>query len=164
MGKIYDDYVNFKQAVEHFCAAVSFAGEADNQKLQTKALSDLTVIHANRYDRENTLLFADLTDIVAYETNSDSVIGFAASKNAKCCEKINDKAKALQYYGISSSAYSSAMDYENLAKNYNRAADIMLGYGNKAKAKKLLSKAFLALQNCDNPELKQEVVSKITSM
>lgn len=164
MGKIYDEFVKFEPAVDHYVAAVSFAGEADNLKLQTKALSDLTVMHANRYDKQNTLMFANMTDIVSYETESDEVVAFAASRNAQSCEKINEKSKALNYYGISSQAYSSAGDYENLAKNYNKAADLMLGYGNKAKAKKLLSKAFIALQSCDNPELKQEVVSKITSM
>ena len=40
----------------------------------------------------------------------------------------------------------------------------MLGYGNKAKAKKLLSKAFLAIQNCDGSDLKQEIIAKITSI
>lgn len=164
MGKIYDEFVKFEPAVNHYVAAASFAGEADNQKLQTRALSDLTVMHANRYDKDNTLLFADLTDIVAYETNSDSVIAFAASRNAKCCEKINDKAKALQYYGISASACNADGDYENLARNYKKAAEIMLGYGNSAKAKKLLSKAYLAIQNCNSSDLKQEIVSTLTSI
>ena len=164
MGKIYDEFVKFEPAVNHYVAAASFAGEADNQKLQTRALSDLTVMHANRYDKDNTLLFADLTDIVAYETNSDSVIAFAASRNAKCCEKINDKAKALQYYGISASACNADGDYENLARNYKKAAEIMLGYGNRAKAKKLLSKAYLAIQNCNSSDLKQEIVSTLTSI
>ena len=70
-------------------------------------------MHANRYDKDNTLLFADLTDIVAYETNSDSVIAFAASRNAKCCEKINDKAFIKIYTEVGETP-SVHTDYKEL--------------------------------------------------
>lgn len=164
MGKIYDDYVKFEPAVDHYCAAVSFAGEADNLKLQTQALSDLTQIHTSRYDKENAFMFMDMSNVIAEETGNNKIKGITLSKNAKCCEKLNEKAKALSFYGKSAEAFSQNNNYENLAKNYKSAADIMIGYGNKAKAKKLLSKAYIALQNCDNPELKQEVVTLITSV
>lgn len=164
MGKIYDDFVKFEPAVNHYCAAVSFAGEADNLKLQTKALSDLTQVHANRYDKENTYMFMDMANTMAEETDSAKLKGMTLAQSAKCCEKLNDKARALELYGKSAGSFSSCDDYENLAKDYVSAADIMIGYGNKAKAKKLLSKAYVAVQNCDNPELKQEIVTQITSL
>ena len=77
---------------------------------------------------------------------------------------MNEKARALEYYGKSAELFAGENYYSGLANDYSKAADIMLQYGNKAKAKKLLSKAFIALQKCNNPELKQEVVEKITSM
>ncbi|MGM9993404.1 MAG: hypothetical protein ACI37R_01595 [Candidatus Avigastranaerophilus sp.] len=164
MGKIYDDYVNFEPAVDHYCAAVSFAGESDNLNLQTKALSDLTKIHAARYDKENTFMFMDMTDTIAEETRSGKIKGITFASNADCCEKLNEKARALEYYGKSAQLYTQEGYYEGLAKDYSKAADIMVQYGNAAKAKKLLSKAYIAIQKCDNPELKQEIVDKITSL
>lgn len=164
MGKIYDDFVKYRPAVDHYCAAVSFAGEADNLKLQTKALSDLTQIHTDRYDKENAFMFMNMANTVADETGSKKITGITFSRSAKCCEKLNEKARALELYGKASSEFSTTHDYESLAKNYKSAADIMLGYGNKAKAKKLLAKAYIVLQEFDNPELKQEIVDRITSL
>ncbi len=164
MGKIYDDFVKFQPAVEHYCAAVSFAGEADNLKLQTKALADLTQVHTDRYDKNNAFMFMDMANTIADETGSRKLIGITYTKSAKCCEKLNEKARALELYGKASGEFNTVQDYENLAKNYKSAADIMLGFGNKAKAKKLLSKAYIALQECNNNELKQEVVARITAL
>lgn len=164
MGKIYDDFVKFQPAVDHYCAAVSFAGEADNLKLQTKALSDLTVLHADRYDKENTMMFMSMSNTIAGETNDNKTKGITLSKNARCCEKLNEKAKALELYAKASQAFNADGNYESLARNYKSAADIMSGYGNQAKAKALLSKAYIAVQKCDNPELKNEIINQITSM
>ena len=52
----------------------------------------------------------------------------------------------------------------NVQINATSTADIMLGFGNGAKAKKLLSKAFVSVQKCNNSQLKQEIVDRITSM
>ena len=164
MGKIYDDYINFEPAMSHYCAAVSFAGESDNLNLQTKALSDLTRMHAERYDKENTFLFMDMANTIARETKSDKVQGITYAVSADCCDKLNEKARALEYYAKSAQLYAGENYYEGLAKDYYKAADIMMGFGNSAKAKKLLSKAFVSVQKCDNLQLKQEIVHKITSM
>lgn len=164
MGKIYDDYVNFEPAVEHYCAAVSFAGESDNLNLQIKALSDLSKMHADRYDKENTFLFMDIVNTVAEETKNDKVIGITFASNALCCEKLNENARALEYYGKSAQMYDNAQYYEGLAKDYIKASDIMLKFGNKAKAKKLLSKAFITVQKTDNSKLKRDISDRITSL
>ena len=87
MAKIYDDYVYFEPAVEHYSAAVAFAGETDNLKLQTQALSDLALIHSERYDRKNAGMFMDLANEVADATYDDKVKGIIYSRSAKICEK-----------------------------------------------------------------------------
>ncbi len=161
MGKIYDDYVKFEPAVSHYCAAVSFAGEADNLKLQTQALSDLAQLHAGRYDKKNTMMFMDMADTIASETNDNRVKGIISSKNAVCCKKIDEKIKALKYYGESVRSFLQTDDNEKLAKNYMNAAELMDGYGNKAKAMKLLSKAYIAAQSTDNAELKTQITMLI---
>ena len=106
----------------------------------------------------------DMTDTIAEETRSGKIKGITFASNADCCEKLNEKARALGYYGKSAQLYTQEGYYEGLAKDYSKAADIMVQYGNEAKAKKLLSKAYIAIQKCDNPELKQEIVDKITSL
>ena len=155
MGKIYDDYVNFAPAVDHFCSAVSFAGEADNQILQTQALTDLAQVHTDRYDKENAIKFMDMSTIVANETNNGKVKGITYSRNAKMSEKLGEKVRALNMYSNSAQSFHKIEDNENLAKNYRSAAEIMLQYGNTAKAKRLLSKAYIAAQQTSNSELKK---------
>ncbi|MBE7705043.1 MAG: hypothetical protein E7Z90_04430 [Cyanobacteria bacterium SIG29] len=164
MGKIYDDYVKLEPAIDHYCAAVSFAGEADNLKLQAKVLSNLSQVHTEKYDKNNALMFMDLSDTVATQTKDGRVMGFISSKNGNNCEKLGEKARALKYFGKSAGSYSSVGDNESLAKNYVSAAEIMLSYGNSAKAKKLLGKAFLVVQSTNNSELKKEITQKISQL
>ena len=164
MGKIYDDYIKFEPAVDHYCAAVAYAGEADNLSLQTKVLSNLAQLHSERYDKDNTILFMDMSDTIAEETNNDKVIGFISYRNADCCERLNEPAKALNYYAKSAKALSNTGEKETLAKDYLAAAEIMLKYGNKAKAKSLLSKAFVAVQGCNNDKLKQEITDSLYNL
>ena len=161
MGKIYDDFVRLDPAIDHYCAAASYAGEADNMKLQTKVLADLAQIHTEKYDRENALMFMGLSDIVVDATGDLRAKGRISSQNARSCEKLGDTARALNYYANSAKSYSSIQDDENLANNYLAAAEIMLTYGNPAKAKKLLGKAYLAAQSTDNFELKQLISTKL---
>lgn len=163
MGKIYDDFVRLEPAIDHYCAAVSYAGEADNMKLQTKVLADLAQIHTEKYDRENALMFMGLSDIVVDETGDLRAKGRISSQNARNCQKLGETSRALNYYANSAKSYSSIQDGENLANNYLAAAEIMLTYGNPAKAKKLLGKAYLAAQSTDNFELKQKISMKLSA-
>jgi len=164
MGKIYDDYVKLEPAVDHYCAAVSFAGESDNLNLQTQALSDLAQIHTEKYDKDNAYMFMSMASVAADETGNLKVKGVISSKSAKMCERLGDRAKALNLYGVSASSYSQIEDNENLAKNYRSAADVMLQYGNPAKAKRLLSKAYIAAQKTGNNELKAQITQKLTAL
>ena len=164
MGKIYDDYVNFEPAVDHYCAAVSFAGEADNLTLQTKALSDLAQIHTDRYDKQNAFMFMDMSSTIANETNNGKVKGITYSRNAKMSEKLGERVKALGMYGNSAQSFHQIEDNENLAKNYRSAAQIMLQYGNSAKAKRLLSKAYIAAQQINNEELRNLIAQELADV
>ena len=164
MGKIYDDYVILEPAMEHYAAAVSFSGESDNLKLQTQALNNIAKIHTEKYDRDNALLFMSMSSTIADETKDNKVKGIINGRNAKFCEKLSENARALNYYGNSAQAYSENDDNESLAKNYRDAAEIMLSYGNKAKAQKLLSKAYVAAYKTDNDELKSEITQQIAML
>lgn len=161
MGKIYDDYVYVQPALDHYCAAVSFAGESDNLKLQTKALTDLAQIHTDRYEKDDAVMFMSLAAVSANETGNEKLKGLTYLKSAKNCEKLNEKARALRLYGNSSVSFIKTEDNENLAKNYRDAALIMLSYGNKAKAKSLLSKAFIVAQKTSDADLKEDITKKL---
>lgn len=154
MGKIYDEYVNFEPAVDHYVAAAAYAGEADNLKIQSKALSDLAQIHTHRYDKNNADMFMKLAAISANSSHDDKVIGLIYAKNAKMQNQLGEKARALTSYSTSTQAFSNLKENENMAKNYREAALIMLDYNNNLKAKTLLSKAYTVALNTDNDELK----------
>ena len=130
-------------------------------KLQTKVLADLAQIHTEKYDRENALMFMGLSDIVVDETGDLRAKGRISSQNARSCEKLGETSRALNYYADSAKSYSILQDDENLAGNYLAAAEVMLNYGNPAKARKLLGKAYLAAQATDNLGLKQQISKKL---
>ena len=166
MAQIYDDYVKFEPAVDHYCAAVSFAGEADNLNLQTKALADLADIHSERYDRKNSFMFMDLADSVARETKNKKFIGSTLSRCAKISTRLDESAKALSYYRESTRYYEQANAVENEIKNYQAAAQIMVKLGNKTKAKALLSRAYSKLSKLDSntSELTSDLNSQILAL
>ena len=166
MAQIYDDFVKFEPAVDHYCAAVSFAGEADNLNLQTKALADLADIHSERYDRENSFMFMDLAGISARETKNKKFIGSTLSRCAKISTRLDENARALAYYRESTKFYEQANEIENEIKNYQAAAKIMLRLGNRAKAKALLTRAFSKLSKLeiDARELTSELTNQILAL
>ena len=161
MGKIYDDYVKLEPAIDHYSAAVSYAGEADNLMLQSKALSNLAQIQTEKYDKESALMFMNFSEVIADETDNPKLKARISSQNAYNCSRLNENYRALQYRKKSAKNYFQTDDKENLAKEYLEAAEIMIKYGNKAKAKKLLGKAYIALQGSLNPELKDEIIKKL---
>ena len=164
MGRIYDDYVKFEPAVDHYSAAVSFSGESDNLGLQTKALTKLGKIYTGRYDRDKAFQFMDMAETIASETKNNRLIGMTDAANAQNCDKLNEKHKAINLYAKSAETFQKIGYYEGLAEDYIKAGDIMIQYGNSAKAKRLYSKAYSALQKCDNPELEQELINKMNSL
>ena len=105
-----------------------------------------------------------MASVVAEETGSERVQGITYSKNARMCEKLGERYKALNLYGCSAESFSRIDDSENLAKNYRCAAQVMKQYGNLAKAKKLLAKAYIAAYNTDNSELKNIITQELAAI
>ena len=69
-----------------------------------------------------------------------------------------------KYFSKSAQSYTDIQDSENLARNYVKAAEVMMQYGNAAKAKKLLGKAYIAAQKTTNFDLKQMIEKKIATV
>lgn len=161
MAQIYDDVAQFEPAVDHYYAAISFAGEAENLNAQTKALTNLANMHCNRYDKQGTYEYISLATDIAKETNNNKVIGSVYQKSADMSERLDENPKALDFYRESTRYYSKTENLESVVKNYQSAANVMLKLGDKAKARTLLEKAFIKAQNIENPELTAQITTKL---
>ena len=141
MAQIYDDVVYFEPAMEHYFAAISYAGEAENIKAQTIALSDIADLYAERYDTPNTYHYYSIAKNVASSTENDKVKGAIWSRSGDALVMLNENVNALQDYKTSSQFYANTDADIKMAKNYEKAAQIMLNLGNSHKAKSLLETA-----------------------
>ena len=164
MAQIYDDVVEFEPAVDHYFAAISFAGESDNLNAQTKALTGLARMYSNRYDKENTFEYISLATDLAKETNNNKLIGNVYKKSANLSKQLEESPRALDYYKESTRYYTKAQLPENVIQNYQEAADIMLKLGDRTKAKTLLQKAYIKSQNIESSTLATEIAQKLTSL
>lgn len=150
MAQIYDDVVYFEPAMEHYFAAISYAGEADNLNAQSKALSDIADMYAERYDVYNTHQFYGEAKNLALETDDSKTMGAIWSRCGDSMSVLNESTNALQDYKAAAQFYEKADSPLKTAKNYEKASTIMLQLGNKQKAQSLLAKAQqLALDSDD---------------
>ncbi len=151
MAQIYDDVVYFEPAMNHYFAAISFAGEADNLNAQTRALSDIGDMYAERYDIQNTYTYYGAAKNIALETNNTKTMGATWSRSGDALTMVNENVNALQDYKASAKFYEQSESPVKTARNYEKASVVMLKLGNRTKAKSLLEKAQkIALSASDN--------------
>ena len=141
MAEIYNDVVYFEPAMQHYYAAISHAGQADNLKVQTKALSEIAGMYAERYDIKNTYSYYGIAKDIARETNSNKVMGSIWSQSGDALAMLNENVNALKDYKASAKYYHEADSDIKAAKNFEKAASVMLKLGNKTKAHSLLEQA-----------------------
>ena len=150
MAQIYDDVVYFEPAMEHYFAAISYAGEAENLNAQTKALSDIADMYADRYDIARTYQYYGIAKNIALETNNTKTMGAIWSRSGDSLSILNENVNALQDYKSSARFYEQADSPVKMAKNYEKASSVMMKLGNRKKAQSLLEKAHtLALRASD---------------
>ncbi len=162
MAQIYDDVVQFEPAVDHYFAAIAFAGENENLNAQTKALSNLATMYGQRYEKENAYEYLDLAANMAKETGNNKTIGAVFSKSANVSEMLNENFKALDYYKESTKYYSKTDSKENIVKNYQNAASIMLSLGDSNKARNLLEKAYHKAQSLSDTNILAQITTQLT--
>lgn len=151
MAQIYDDVVYFEPAMDHYFAAISFAGEAENLNAQTKALADIGDMYAERYDAKKTHEYYDTAKNIALETKNNKTMGAIWSRSGDSMTVISENVNALQDYKASAKFYEEAESPIKMARNYEKASNVMLKLGNKEKARNLLEKAQkLAIKASDN--------------
>lgn len=157
MASIYNDVVYFEPAMEHYFAAISYAGETENLNAQTKALSDIADMYAERYDIPNTYEYYGMAKNIALETQNNKVMGAIWSRSGDSLALLNENVNALQDYKASTQFYEQTDSAMKMAKNYEKASEVMLKLGNRTKAKSLLEKAQKLAVNADNEQYAQQL-------
>lgn len=142
MAQIYNDVVYFEPAMNHYYAAISAAGEAENFNAQTKSLADIAGMFAQRYDKDNTKQYIVVAKDIAAETKDNKTIGAIYSKAGDTMRMLEENVTALNDYKESAKYYEKADSPIKMAKNYEKAAFVMSKLGNTNKAKSLMQKAY----------------------
>ena len=138
MNEVYYDITALKQENE----AVETQGRtAENFVAQTKALANIGDMYAERYDIPNTYKYYDTAKSIALETDDNKTKGYVWSRSADALVMVNENLNALKDYKSSAQYYENTDSPMKTAKNYEKAAQIMLQLGNTTKAQKLLAKA-----------------------
>ncbi|MBE7705774.1 MAG: hypothetical protein E7Z91_00810 [Cyanobacteria bacterium SIG30] len=142
IAKIYDENVEYEPALNHYHQAIAYFGEANNPKGQTIAIKELSGMFAQRYDKENTIIFSNLAIDSAKECDDEKTLGEALSDIARNYEYIGENKEALTYYKKAAKTFSANEEsLAQVAQNYLDASKLMRKLGNETKANSLLSKA-----------------------
>ena len=141
MAQIYNDVVYFEPAMNHYYAAISCAGETDNFNAQSKALTDIARMYAERYDKNNAVTYIDVAKNIAAETKDNKTLGAIYSKSGDTLKMLEENISALNDYKESARFYEQAHSPAKVAKNYEKAAYVMMKLGNSSKAESLFAKA-----------------------
>lgn len=156
MAQIYDDVKQFKPAIEHYMATISFAGETDNFKAQTQSLTKIGNMYTDKYDKEAFNVYED-AKTVADESKDASVKGYVSSSIANAYNKFNKPEKAMRYYSDAVKNYKQAGSDEKVAINYKKAGELMQDYQRMDKGKNLIQKAILYAKKANNDNLVKEL-------
>lgn len=150
MAQIYNDVVYFEPAMNHYYAAISCAGETENFNAQSKALTDIAQMYAQRYDKNNAVTYIGVAKNIAAETKDNKTLGAIYSKSGDTLKMLEENISALNDYKESARFYEQAQSPAKVAKNYEKAAYVMMKLGNSSKAESLLAKAqkISALAEC----------------
>lgn len=150
MAQIYNDVVYFEPAMEHYFAAISYAGEAENPKAQTIALADIGQLYAERYDVNHTYYYYNIAKDIANETHNNKLKGTIWARSGDSLAMLNENINALKDYKESSKFFENTNSDIKMAKNYEKASYVMKKLGNIKKAKSLLETAQKIALNTDD--------------
>ncbi len=163
MAQIYDDVNKIQPALDHYFVSIGYAGENDNFVAQSTSLTKMGNIYTDMYEQD-ALDYYLVAEDLAEQTDNAKIKGFVSSNMAVAYDKFGEPQEALKSYSKAVQHYTAAESPQKVAQNYLGAADIMVEYGNIAKAKGLLKKAQTFANQCENGELKNEISSKLASL
>ena len=76
---------------------------------------------------------------------------------------INENVNALQDYKASAKFYEEADSPAKMARNYEKASNVMLRLGNREKARNLLEKAQKLALKADDSDFTQRISKKLNA-
>lgn len=163
MAQIYDDVAQFEPAIDHYMSSISYAGESENFTAQSTSLTKIANIHTDKYDK-GAFDYYNEAKLIAAEGDDSKVKGYVSSNMADAYSQFNQPQDALKSYSEAIQSYKDADSPLKMATTYQKAADVMTGYGNSQKAKSLLQKALTYAQQTNNTDLITEINSQLTNL
>ncbi len=142
MAKIYDDVVQIEPAVDHYFVAISYAGEDDDFRTQSKSLVNIATLYAEQQEKKKAKEYAELSNQIAKETKKPKFIASILAKSGKAYTVMGENRDALKFFKKSTREYKKTSSHDKVAKNCLKAAKIMLKMGNLEKAKNLYKTAY----------------------
>ena len=144
-------------------SSVSTVDNVNNLAAQSTSLTKMGNIYTDMYEQEAMDYYSIASDL-AEQTDNSRVKGFVSSSLAGAYERFGEPQEALKSYSKAVKHYTDAEAPLKVAQNYNKAADIMVEYGNSAKAKSLLQKAQNYARQTDDVNLMNEINDKLSTL
>ncbi len=160
MAQIYDDVNQIEPALDHYFVSVSFGGESDNLAAQSTSLTRMGNIFSDMYE-DSAFEYFDMANALVSQTDNAKVKGFVASSTGRAYERFGEPQEALKSYSNAVQNYTKAESPLKVAQNYISAADIMIEYNSKEKARGLLTKAQKFAQKTDDVNLMNEIQTRL---
>ena len=163
MAQIYDDVNQLESALKHYMTSISYAGKSDDLIGQSDSLTRMANILSDKYD-ENAFEYYEVARKLIDQTTDNNMKGYVLSNTADACVQFRKEDKALKYYAEAVKNYETVNSSEEIAQNYKSAAQIMMDFNNKSKAKSLLKKALVRAVKTKNEDLISEINTLLTDV
>ena len=163
MAQIYDEVNQIEPALDHYYVSVAYGGESDNLAAQSTSMAKMGNIFSDMYD-DGAFEYLNTAKDLAYETDNSKVKGFVSSSLGRAYEKFGEPQEALKSYSDAVKNYTEADSPAKTAQNYLSAADIMIGFESKNKARGLLNKAKQHAQTAGDENLLSEINERLASL
>ena len=161
IAQIQHDSANLKDAGENYFSSIAYFGDVDNMKAQAVLLSQTGKLAGEEFDKKAATDYFQVADTLAKELEDKNLSGKINQKAADTFVYLNEPKTALDFYKNSAAFYDEINENEELAKDYQAAARLMLELGNSSKARTLLNKAYKAGLKADNKDLVQSIQTEI---
>ena len=163
MAQIYDEVNQIEPALDHYYVSVAYGGESDNLAAQSTSMAKMGNIFSDMYD-DGAFEYLNTAKDLASTTNNSKVKGFVSSSLGRAYEKFGEPQEALKSYSDAVKNYTEAEAPAKTAQNYLSAADIMIGFDSKNKARGLLNKAKEHAQTAGDETLLTEINARLESL
>lgn len=163
MAQIYDDVNQIEPALDHYFVSVGYGGEIDNPSVQSTSLAKMGNIYADMYE-EDAFEYLTMAKDIAENVTNDKVKGYVSSSLGRAYERFGEPQEALKSYSEAVKSYSNADSPQKAAQNYLSAAEIMLDFDSKNKARGLLNKAQKYAAEANDDVLLKEINNRLNKL